>query len=224
MGVVALSLEMTALELGRRALAVASRVPLSVLKHGRWTPVQADAVVKAQRALSGLPLTICDGGGLTPSAIDIAIRAAHRKHGVGFAMVDHLHIVRAEAEYARAAQHVQVNSVTRDLKIAAKRHRIPILLLAQLNRGVEGREDKRPTSSDLREAGEQDADAIMLLYRAEYYHRPPESGEPDAMDRYEQRRQQIAGKADLNVAKLRHGEPGNVELRWDGPTASFGEV
>lgn len=223
-GVVALSLEMTALELGRRALAVASRVPLSVLKHGRWTPAQADAVVKAQRALSDLPLTICDGGGLTPSAIDIAIRAAHRKHGVGFAMVDHLHIVRAEAEHAKAAEHVQVNSITRDLKIAAKRHRIPILLLAQLNRGVEGRDDKRPTMSDLRQAGEQDADAIMLLYRAEYYHRPPEGGEPDAMDRYESRRRQIAGKADVNVAKLRDGEPGDVELRWDGPTASFGAV
>src|ERR1700744_5697924 len=92
-GVVAISLEMSAKELGRRALATVSGVPVWRMKRGKLQATDW-ARLKAGRAeLNALPLTIEDGGGLTAAGIGLKVRAAHRKHGVGLIMVDHLHIV-----------------------------------------------------------------------------------------------------------------------------------
>jgi replicative DNA helicase len=108
-----------------------------------------------------------------------------------------------------------------------------VLLLAQLNRGVEGREDKRPGLSDLRQAGdiEQDADAVGFVYRPEYYlaNKPERKpGEFDAaydsrISAWETDKERLAGRAELIWAKIRDGEPGTDVLHFDGPTATFSE-
>ena len=100
-----------------------------------------------------------------------------------------------------------ISEITRQLKIMAKELDIPVLLLSQLNRGVESRPDKRPMLSDLRESGsiEQDADIVMFLYRDAYYNK--ESERPNI--------------SECIVAKNRHGETGTVELIWDGQYTRF---
>ena len=100
-----------------------------------------------------------------------------------------------------------ISEITRQLKIMAKELDIPVVLLSQLNRGVESRPDKRPMLSDLRESGsiEQDADIVMFLYRDAYYNK--ESERPNI--------------SECIVAKNRHGETGTVELIWDGQYTRF---
>lgn len=232
-GVAVISLEMSAKELGRRALAALSGVPVWAIKRGRLTNEQASALVLARRELDGLPITIEDGSGLTAAQIDLKARAAHRKHGLGLIMVDHLHIVRPEDADVRQGATWAIGRISGAMKRMAKNHHCPVLLLAQLNRGVEGRDDKRPGLADLRQAGdiEQDADVVSFVYRAEYYIRnEPERGEDETADRYDRRlaafrdrKAAAAGRAELIFAKIRDGAPGTVELTFRGETASFSE-
>ena len=232
-GVLAVSLEMSARELGRRALAVASRVPIWLIKRGTYGTADAEQMTLARRELAGLPLTIEDGPGLTAQQIDLRARRAARKRGLGLILIDHLHIVRPEDRDVRQGATWAVGRVSGAMKRLAKAHRCPVLLLAQLNRGVEGRDDKRPGLADLRQAGdiEQDADTVSFLYRAEYYlRREPErrEGEPDGhfegrIADWHSARERVRGKADLIVEKIRDGSPGVVPLQFHSDTASFSE-
>jgi replicative DNA helicase len=120
------------------------------------------------------------------------------------------------------------------MKRLAKEFECPVLLLAQLNRAVEGRDDKRPGLSDLRQSGniEQDADAVAFVYREEYYlsAAEPKKGPTESAERFANRQSEwltakmrAAGRADLIVAKVRDGAPGNVPLMFHGETTSFSE-
>ena len=167
----------------------------------------------------------------------IALRARgfKRRHGLGLLVVDHLHIVATDAATTRMGATWAVGQVSNGLKRLAKELEIPVLALAQLNRGVEGREDKRPTMGDLRQAGdiEQDAEAIMLLYRAEYYlpKSPPERTEKMSAMQYEaataayyDARERLAGKAEVICDKVRDGSPATVPLLFDGARTCFREI
>ena len=186
-GVLVISLEMSAEQLGRRALAAVARVPLEAIKHGRLNQDDWDRVVRARTELDGLPLSIEDCSGLSIGMIRLKARAAKRRHGLGLIMVDHLHIIRPEDADARNGGTWAVGKISNGLKQLAKEFECPVLALAQLNRSLETREDKRPTLADLRQAGEieQDADAVAFVYRGEYYL---PKGEP------EQRSGELAGK------------------------------
>lgn len=234
-GVLVVSLEMQAAQLARRILARLSGVPLGVLRKGAWTNRQMGAVIETQQDIAGLPLTIEDQSGLNPTTIAAKAREAHRRHGLGLLVVDHLHIVATPAETTRMGATWAVGQVSNALKALAKQMDIPVLALAQLNRGVEGREDKRPSLSDLRQSGEieQDAEAVMLLYREEYYlgRGDPERQPGEGDERYGKRvgdlaarRERAAGKAELILPKVRDGEPGTVALRFDGPRTAFEEA
>jgi replicative DNA helicase len=232
-GVVVISLEMSALELGRRALATLSGVEVWRMKRGKLLPGQRELLIDARRELASLKLTIEDGGGLTAAGISLKIRNARRKHGVGLVMVDHLHIIRPEDEDARHGGTWAVGRISGAMKRLAKEHQCPVLLLAQLNRGVENRDDKRPNLSDLRQSGdiEQDADAVAFVYRAEYYMaKEPEQSPGETMEKFANRKTQwqtardaAAGRAELIFAKVRDGEPGTVDLNFCGATTSFSE-
>lgn len=232
-GVLELSLEMSAAQLGRRALASTSRVPIWRMKRGDLDVFQAEAVVCARKELAGLPLTIDDAAGQTPAAIAAKARAARRKHGLGLVMIDHLNLMRAEDQDARHGGTWATERASATVLQMAKDCECPALLLAQLNRGVEGREDKRPTLSDLRQAGaiEQDAYAVGFVYRPEYYlggkPDPKPTDTPAKRDQIQQewegQRDEVRGRADLVWAKVRDGEPGTDALTFDGPTATFGE-
>lgn len=229
-GVLVISLEMSSLELGRRALATAARVPVAAMKYGRVSVAQGNAIVLARREMRGLPLTIEDSAGLTATMIAARARAAKRK-GLGLVMVDHLHIVRPDDADAKQGATWAVGRISGAMKRLAKDCGVPVLLLAQLNRGVEGREDKRPGLGDLRQAGdiEQDADAVGFVYRQEYYlGNKPERKVGESPGQYDTRcfswqeaKDQAAGKAEVIFAKIRDGEPGTDYLHFDGPTTTF---
>lgn len=232
-GVLELSLEMSATQLGRRALCAASGVSLFNMKTGYISNEHGVRLVAARKELAGLPLTIDDAGGQTPAMIAAKARAAKRKHGLGLLMIDHLNLMRAEESDARHGGTWATGRASNTVLQIAKDCACPVLLLAQLNRGPESRDDKRPTLSDLRQAGdiEQDAYAVGFVYRPEYYlGGEPEQKDGEAPGKYrdriaewETRKRELAGVAELIWAKVRDGEPGTDRLTFHGPTTSFGE-
>jgi replicative DNA helicase len=129
----------------------------------------------------------------------------------------------------------EVSEITRGLKTLAKELDVPVLALSQLSRAVEQREDKRPQLADLRESGsiEQDADVVMFIYRDEYYlmREEPKRRDNETNDHFNQRfedwRQrceQNYGKAEVIVAKQRHGPVGIVRLSFEGQFTKFGNL
>lgn len=234
-GVCVISLEMQAAQLGRRALALESGIPQAILRDGSWDCQNMDRIMRCKPKFAAMPMSIEDEGGLNIQMIAIKAKAAMRRHGVRLLVVDHLHIVATAAEATKMGPTWAVGQVSNGLKRIAKELDIPVLALAQLSRGVEGREDKRPTMSDLRQSGdiEQDAEAIMLLYRAEYYlsKSAPERGETQSPSSHEQAvanwheaKQRLAGKAEVIFDKVRDGETGSVPMGFDGARTAFREL
>lgn len=124
-------------------------------------------------------------------------RRQHRKSPLGVVIIDYLQLIEPDEKGVPREQ--QIAQISRRLKFLAKELRVPVIALAQLNRGVELREDKRPRLADLRESGsiEQDADMVMFLHR------------PDAYDPEDR-----PGEAEIIVAKHRSGPTGIVRLTW----------
>lgn len=231
-GVAVYSLEMSAAQIGRRILCSAAGVPLWVVRKRCVSLAQAEAMVLARDELRGLPVTIDDLSGLTVREISDRTETARKRHGLGLIVVDHLHIVRPEERDSRSGPAWAVGKISAALKGISKEYECPVLALAQLNRGVEGRDDKRPTLADLRYSGdiEQDADTVMFLYREEYYMREPVRRDNESAEAYERslatyhdRKEKSRGLADLIVAKARDGEPAVVRLKFRGETATFSE-
>jgi len=214
------SLEMTAEDVTDRMLADAvyrsrAPIPYSDIGRGRLTDVQADRVRAAQEDFRQLSIRIDPQGGL--SAAQIAARARKHKHllerqgrTLDLVVVDHLHIMRASNRYAgnRVAEVTEISSA---LKALAKELNAPVVALAQLSRQVENRDDKRPTMADLRDSGslEQDADAILFVYREGYYLQ--QAAGDDASERLAQ----VRRKVEVHVAKHRGGPTGRIDLFFD---------
>ena len=136
------------------------------------------------------------------------VRRLHTQKGVGLVVIDYLQLMRS-SRYQESREQ-EISDISRNLKGLAKELNIPVVALAQLNRKVEERSDKRPVLSDLRESGaiEQDADMVMFLYRDEYYN-------PDTEDK---------NLAECIVAKNRSGETGMFKLGWKGEYTKFSNV
>jgi replicative DNA helicase len=154
-------------------------------------------LVKASDDLARLPLFIDDKPGRTMTQVAALARRLHRRSPLGIIIIDYLQLI--EPEDKNAPREQQIAGISRRLKFLAKELRVPVVALAQLNRGVELREDKRPRLADLRESGaiEQDADMVMFLHR------------PDAYDPEDR-----PGEAEIIVAKHRSGPTGIIRLTW----------
>lgn len=196
-GVLLFSLEQSNLELAERFLALTARINGHDLRAGNLTEEEHDQLVQASDEISRLPLFIDDKPGRTMSQVAAIARRQHRKSPLGLIIIDYLQLIEPEEKGAPREQ--QIAQISRRLKFLAKDLRVPVVALAQLNRGVELREDKRPRLADLRESGaiEQDADMVMFLHR------------PDAYDPEDR-----PGEAELIVAKHRSGPTGIVKLTW----------
>src|SRR5690606_7397244 len=128
-----------------------------------------------------LPLLLNTEESLTPARVSAVIASAKRQQpSLGLVVIDYLQLMDADGQHESRQQ--EVTAITRAVKQAAKRHQVAIVLLAQLNRKVEDRTDKRPQSSDLRESGavEQDSDVIVMLHREDMYD--PESARAGEID------------------------------------------
>ena len=197
------NLEMSAEQVVMRVLASESGINVKRLYEGNirsqedWT-----SLAKAAQTLSVMNLYIDD----TPMITVPQMKAKLRKvSDLGLVVVDYLGLVQPMTKTDNQAQ--RVGEITRHLKIMAKELQVPLLVCAQLNRGPEGRPDKRPNLADLRDSGsiEQDADVVLFIYREGYYNKEAED----------------QSSTELIVAKNRHGETGTLPLYWDGLHTRF---
>lgn len=180
------SLESSRRELGARAL--------------RWHNSKLDSMDEAVNHLSALSMMIDDTPAIGLAHMRIRLRRIRRRRGLHMVVVDYLQLMSARSE-----NRVQeISTLSRGLKAIAKEFEVPVIAVAQINRAVEGRTDRRPMMSDLRESGqlEQDADHILMVYREEYY-------EPEA--------QHMKGYGEVLVRKNRDGPVGDVLLQFNGP-------
>lgn len=204
------TLEMTGHEIAERSLSRRSGVPVPVLKTGENIDARWNEIARAVGEFVQLPYMVDD----TSYELEVILRKARQVaatlNGEGFPplgciIVDYLQLVAAEA----ANRNLEVGAVASALKRLAKELCIPVIALAQLNRSVEGRVDKRPTLADLRESGqiEQDADLVLFLYRDDYYHKE-KSEDP--------------GVAEVIAAKNRHGATDTIRLAFIPERLLFG--
>ena len=191
------SLEMSEREVAQRFIASQAKVSSDKLRKGQ-VKREWPKVVKAADKLARAPLWIDDSSDIGIMEIRAKARRLHSRHPLGLLVVDYLQLMRAEDPSDSRVE--QVGKMSRGLKILARELNIPVIAISQLSRAVESRPDKRPLLSDLRESGnlEQDADVVLFLYRDEYYNR--ESERP--------------GEADVIIAKHRNGPVGSVALTF----------
>ncbi len=220
------SLEMSKDQLATRVISEVARVPSSDIRRGNLKDFEAQRLKEAAASLKSIPLHIDDQPGLTLATIRSRARRLKRERGLGCIIVDYMQLMSPGTSY-RGNRVQEVSEISVGLKSLAKELNVPVIALSQLSRQVESREDKRPLLSDLRESGsiEQDADVVLFVFRKEYYLRLNEPS-PDSPKHVEWMAdmEREYGKAELIIAKQRHGPTGTVEVRFDGLTTSFSDV
>ncbi len=219
------SLEMPADRVADRMLSdalynVRSPITYFNIVRGNVSNEQAEAIIDAQRAMRGLSIKIDPQSALTASQIAARARRhkqllEHKGRTLDLVIVDHLHIMRASSRYA-GNRVAEITEISAGLKALAKELNVPVMALAQLSRQVEHRDDKRPTMADLRDSGsiEQDADAILFLYREAYYLEAP-LDDPVKDQARIARLAEVKNLLELKVAKQRNGPTGTVKLFFD---------
>ena len=229
------SLEMSTEQLATRILAEASEVRSDAMRRGEINENDFGKIFDASRALYTLPLFIDDTPALTIGALRTRARRLKRQQGLSLIIVDYLQLMQGPAGLRSENRVQEVSEITRGLKAVAKELNVPVLALAQLSRQTEQRDDKRPQLSDLRESGsiEQDADVVMFIYREEYYlaREKPSQGAREKDDdftrrraKYEERKDEARNKAEVIVAKQRHGPIGTIDLQFRGEFTRFSDL
>ena len=206
--VLVISLEMTADELTTRLVGSVGRVDQMNLQTAELQDHEWGRLSEAVEKLHSAPIDIQDTGVRTIAEIRaMARRFLHRHKQIGLIIVDYLQLVSGSGN-ANENRATEVGHVSRGLKLLAGELQCPVIALSQLNRSLEDRPDKRPRMSDIRESGsvEQDADAIMFVYRDEVYTK-------DAC--------QTPGVAEIIIAKQRNGPTGTVRLAWQPSYTRF---
>ena len=192
------SLEMSREQLAMRMMSIESFVDSKQISTGKLSEEEWSKLCMASAALSQTDIRLDDNPSITVAEMNAKCR---RLDNLGLVIIDYLQLMTGSG-YGRGSDNrvTVVGEIARALKIMAKELNVPVICLSQLSRAVEGRTDKRPILSDLRESGaiEQDADSVMFLYRDEYYNENTED----------------KGIAECIVAKNRHGETGTVKLQW----------
>ena len=203
--VVIFSLEMLATELSMRLLTGRAKVDSNRVRKKTFLDTDLRSIAKATQELSSLPIYINDSGSTTILDIQSQCRKVKAEQGLGLIVIDYLQLMGSTSKNIQREQ--QIAEISRGLKTMAKELGCPVIALSQLNRGVESRPNKRPSTADLRESGaiEQDADIVMFVYRDEVYY--PDTKEP--------------GIAEIIVGKNRAGEIGTAKLAWVGAYTSF---
>lgn len=213
------SLEMSCEQLATRILADEVGLSSHYIREGKLNSAEFDRVMSASHALQDLPLSIDDTPALSIAGLRTRARRLQRQQGLDLVVVDYLQLADAAESRKREGRVQEVSEITRGLKALAKELDVPVLALSQLSRNVEGRSDKRPQLSDLRDSGtiEQDADVVMFVYREEYYlERSDKRGTPDHIA--------SMGRADLIIDKQRHGPTGTVPVRFDAALTRFSDL
>jgi replicative DNA helicase len=221
------SLEMSSDQLATRILAEESGISSENLRMGKISQQEFRQLARAAAELQSLPLYIDDTPGLTIAALRTRARRLKRQKGIGILVVDYLQLLQGSGRGSAGDNRVQeISEISRGLKQLAKELNVPVIALSQLSRAVEQREDKRPQLSDLRESGsiEQDADMVLFIYREDYYlaAKQPADDHPD-FAAWQEEMARAYGRAEVIVAKQRHGATGKVRLKFESRITKFSD-
>jgi replicative DNA helicase len=229
------SLEMSAQQLATRLLAEAARVSSDRIRRGDIAQRDLNQFELASRELATLPIEIDDTPGVTPSAVRTRCRRLKRTRGLVLLVIDYLQLMRPAAGTRPENRVLEISQIAQGLKAIAKELAVPVLALSQLSRAVENREDKRPQLADLRESGtiEQDADAVMFISRDEYYlaQHVPKPMAYESKDKFQSHLEKwqhdmgaIHNRAELIIAKQRHGPTGKIDLFFEAEFTRFADI
>jgi replicative DNA helicase len=201
------SLEMGRNEITMRLLSAEARVALHHMRSGTMTDEDWARLARRMGEVSAAPLFIDDSPNMSMMEIRAKCRRLKQRHDLRLVIVDYLQLMSSGGSRRPESRQQEVSEMSRALKLLAKELEIPVVAIAQLNRGPEQRTDKRPMMSDLRESGslEQDADVVVLLHREDAYERESPR----------------AGEADLIVAKHRNGPTATITVAFQGHYSRF---
>lgn len=208
------SMEMSRQAVAQRLLCAHSGVDSHKMRRNMLSHDDFRRLAESCGHLSEARMHIDDTPGLTVLMLRAKARRMVAQHGVKCLFVDYLQLMSAPGA-ARESRQAEVSAISRGIKALARELNVPVVCLAQLNRGAEQREGHRPRMADLRESGsiEQDADVVMLLHREEYYHQADPGWADENPDK--------VGVAEVIIAKQRNGPTGTVELTWNAQITRF---
>ncbi len=206
--VVVFSLEMDSNSLFERLIASESNVHPNKLKSGDINQEELQDIYHAAgNTLYNLPISIDDNASINMGYIRSICRLLHRQGKCGMVIIDYLQLI-AESSNGQRNREQEISRMSRETKIIAKELNVPVILLSQLNREVDKRQDKKPILADLRESGaiEQDADMVIFVHRPEYYGISLKDSSGHEIENY----------GELIIAKHRNGEVGMVKFKHNG--------
>ncbi len=201
------SLEMSQEQLGQRLIAMQARVESEKLKKGTLDLKDWDRINFALNELNNTKIVIDDTPGISIMEMRNKCRRLKAEQGLDLIVVDYLQLMTFDGRAASRQQ--EISALSRHLKLLAREMNCPVIVLSQLSRAPELRQDKRPMLSDLRESGsiEQDADIVMFLYRDDYYNENTEK----------------PGVCEINIAKHRSGPTDRIDLTWVARYTKFSD-
>ena len=201
------SLEMSQEQLGQRLIAMQARVESEKLKKGTLDLKDWDRINYALNELNNTKIVIDDTPGVSIMEMRNKCRRLKAEQGLDLIVVDYLQLMTFDGRADSRQQ--EISALSRHLKLLAREMNCPVIVLSQLSRAPEMRQDKRPMLSDLRESGsiEQDADIVMFLYRDDYYNEDTEK----------------PGVCEINLAKHRSGPTDRIELTWVARYTKFSD-
>jgi replicative DNA helicase len=201
---------MSTMQLVIRLLCAEGRLNAHLVRTGKLPHSEGQKLSKNAHKLISAPIYVDDSPSQTVLEIRAKARRLKAEKKIGLVIIDYLQLMQGPAK--AESREREISHISRSLKALAKELNIPVIALAQLNRAVESRSDKRPQLSDLRESGsiEQDADVVMFLNRPEYYGiEKDENGES------------LEGVAEVIIGKQRNGPTGTVKLAFIKEYARF---
>lgn len=208
------SLEMSKEQLAQRMLCSVAGVDMGKASRGELTEADWTKLWKAHKKLSECKIYVDDSSLNRPSQILSKCRKLKRERGLDLIMIDYLQLMTGDAKSDN--RQTEVSDISRRMKILAKEIDVPVILLSQLSRAVEQRQNKLPVLSDLRESGaiEQDADMVIFIHR-------PDKDNAATEDVTQRKEAPKDYTVQLIVAKHRNGELGSIPLGWVGSRVSF---
>jgi replicative DNA helicase len=199
------SLEMSSSEIVMRLLSAETGIDLNLIRSGKLSQTQWEILARQMGKLADRPLFLDDSPNLSMMEIRAKARRLKQRHNIQMIVVDYIQLMTSGKKVESRQQ--EVSEFSRQMKLLAKELQVPVVALSQLNRGPEGRTDKRPMLSDLRESGslEQDADMVILIHREDMYNKESPR----------------LGEADLIVAKHRNGPTRDIAVAFQGHRSRF---
>lgn len=221
-GVIFFSLEMSAKQLSTRLVSIATNTSSREPKD-----IQIKVRKEFLSDMKDLPLYIYDAQNLTVRKSQRIVKKMQAKHSIGLVIIDYLQLISSDTEDKNNNRVQEISKITQQLKDMAKNLDVPVIVLSQLSRAVEQREDKRPQLADLRDSGsiEQDADIVMFIYREAYYKSRQEPKINTTMhDKWRKEMNEIKNKAEVIIVKYRNGPIGTVPLFFNPNLTKFTNI